>query len=69
MKLRFTFRALFPYHVAIVLSLSVCADPSGAQTVSHEVVTYSGDAVPGLSGVQFTTLDFATMSPDGRLTT
>ena len=35
--------------------------------MSHEVVTYTGDAVPGLSGVQFTSLEFATISPDGRL--
>lgn len=51
----------------MVLFFTACIFPVKAQTVSHEVVTYGGDAVPGLNGAQFTSLEFATMSPDGRL--
>jgi len=67
MKSRFFLRATSLCHAVIFLLLSTGIVSSEAQTVSHEVVAYTGDAVPGLSGAQFTNLEFATISPDGRL--
>jgi hypothetical protein len=54
--------------LALILALAVgVAAPARSQTVAHEILAFTGDTVPGIPTAQYTNLENATTSADGRV--
>lgn len=52
--------------LTLLFSLSL-ASSTMAQSITHDVVAFTGDAIPGFASAQYTTLEGSSTSADGRI--